>query len=332
MTYEMDIAGLKRELPLCKLNDELCIGAFVMFGDVELTVHCAAELLKRAPEYDYIIAPEAKAIPLGYEMARQSAAERYFVARKGAKAYMQGTFEVNVKSITTMGVQRLVIDAEDAAFIKGKRMLIVDDVISTGESLHAVEELVKKAGGIVAGRMAVLAEGDAANRDDIIVLGKLPLGHHGGLDVLESPSRVVLHVWGEEPLRELLRLLPVPRPRGLAHPLPVDQTPHRPNSRLLQLETAQPLAAPPPRLLRPNLPPASRFRTPASRFIIPAIRRFRTSPVRRGNHRVCIAGLFYRHRRTFPHWFSATVHVLPILFGLVYRHIFIIAILVYRHR
>ncbi len=163
MTYEMDIAGLKRELPLCKLNDELCIGAFVMFGDVELTVHCAAELLKRAPE-----------------MARQSAAERYFVARKGAKAYMQGTFEVNVKSITTMGVQRLVIDAEDAAFIKGKRMLIVDDVISTGESLHAVEELVKKAGGIVAGRMAVLAEGDAANRDDIIVLGKLPLFNADG--------------------------------------------------------------------------------------------------------------------------------------------------------
>ncbi|MBQ6928424.1 MAG: adenine phosphoribosyltransferase [Oscillospiraceae bacterium] len=175
MTYEMDIAGLKRELPLCKLNENLCIGAFVMFGDVELTVHCAAELLKRAPEYDYIIAPEAKAIPLGYEMARQSAAERYFVARKGAKAYMQGTFEVTVKSITTMGVQRLVIDAEDAAFIKGKRMLIVDDVISTGESLHAVEELVTKAGGIVAGRMAVLAEGDAGKRDDIIVLGHLPL-------------------------------------------------------------------------------------------------------------------------------------------------------------
>ena len=175
MTYEMDIAGLKRDLPLCKLNENLCIGAFVMFGDVELTVHCAAELLKRAPEYDYIIAPEAKAIPLGYEMARQSAAERYFVARKGAKAYMQGTFEVTVRSITTKGVQHLVLDAEDAAFIKGKRMLIVDDVISTGESLHAVEELVEKAGGIVAGRMAVLAEGNAAKRDDIIVLAPLPL-------------------------------------------------------------------------------------------------------------------------------------------------------------
>ena len=180
MTYEMDIAGLKRDLPLCKLNDELCIGAFVIFGDVELTVHCAAELLKRAPEYDYLIAPEAKAIPLVYEMARQSKAEKYFIARKGAKAYMQGTFEVTVKSITTMGVQRLVLDAEDAAMIKGKRMLIIDDVISTGESLHAGEELVKQAGGTVAGRMAVLAEGDAQNRDDIIVLAPLPLFNADG--------------------------------------------------------------------------------------------------------------------------------------------------------
>ena len=180
MTYEMDIAGLKRNLPLCKLSDDLSIGAFVIFGDVELTVHCAKELLKRAPAYDYLIAPEAKAIPLVYEMARQSKAEKYFIARKGAKAYMQGTFEVTVKSITTMGVQRLVLDAEDAAMIKGKRMLIIDDVISTGESLHAVEELVKQAGGIVAGRMAVLAEGDAQNRDDIIVLAPLPLFNADG--------------------------------------------------------------------------------------------------------------------------------------------------------
>ena len=180
MTYEMDIAGLKRDLPLCKLNDELCIGAFVIFGDVELTVHCAKELLKRAPAYDYLIAPEAKAIPLVYEMARQSNAEKYFIARKGAKAYMQGTFEVPVKSITTMGVQRLVLDAEDAAMIKGKRMLIIDDVISTGESLHAVEELVKQAGGIVAGRMAVLAEGDAQDRKDITVLAPLPLFNADG--------------------------------------------------------------------------------------------------------------------------------------------------------
>ena len=180
MTYEMDICGLKRELPLCKVTDDLYIGAFVMFGDVELTVHCAAELLKRAPEYDYLLAPEAKAIPLLYEMARQSGAEKYFVARKGAKAYMSDVFEVNVKSITTMHMQKLVLDAADAEMIRDKRILILDDVISTGESLRATEELVKRAGGIVAGRMAVLAEGDAFDRDDIIVLNKLPLFNPDG--------------------------------------------------------------------------------------------------------------------------------------------------------
>ena len=180
MTYEIVIAGLKRDLPICKVTDDLYIGAFVMFGDVELTVHCAAELLKRAPEYDYLIAPEAKAIPLLYEMARQSGAEKYFLARKNAKAYMSGVFEVNVKSITTANVQRLIIDSADAEQIRGKRMLILDDVISTGESLRAMEELVTRAGGIVAGRMAVLAEGDAINRDDIIVLAPLPLFNADG--------------------------------------------------------------------------------------------------------------------------------------------------------
>ena len=180
MTYEMDIAGLKRELPLCRVTDELYIGAFVMFGDVELTVHCAAELLKRAPEYDYLIAPEAKAIPLLHEMARQAGAEKYFLARKGAKAYMTGVFEVEVRSITTMHIQKLVIDTADAEMIKGKKVLIVDDVISTGESLHAMEELVKRAGGIIAGKMAVLAEGDAKDRDDIITLAPLPLFNADG--------------------------------------------------------------------------------------------------------------------------------------------------------
>ena len=180
MTYEMDIAGLKRDLPICKVNDDLYIGAFVIFGDVELTVHCAAELLRLAPEYDYLIAPEAKAIPLLYEMARQSGAEKYFLARKKAKAYMQGVFEVKVNSITTAGEQTLVIDTEDAKQIRGKKMLIPDDVISTGESLHAMEVLVEKAGGIVAGRMAILAEGDAQKRDDIITLAPLPVFNADG--------------------------------------------------------------------------------------------------------------------------------------------------------
>ena len=180
MTYEIDIAGLKRELPLCPVTDDLTIGAFVIFGDVELTVHCAAELLKIAPEYDYMIAPEAKAIPLIYEMARQSGADTYFLARKKPKAYMSGIFQVDVQSITTFGMQTLVIDTADAEKMKGKRILIIDDVISTGESLRAVEALVDKAGGIVAGRMAVLAEGKAAQRDDIIFLQELPVFNPDG--------------------------------------------------------------------------------------------------------------------------------------------------------
>lgn len=175
MTYEIDIAGLKRDLPICPVSDTLSIGAFVIFGDVELTEHCARELLKRAPEYDYLIAPEAKAIPLVYEMARQHGDKKHFIARKNAKAYMKGIFEVRVKSITTANEQRLILDAEDAAELKGKRIVIVDDVISTGESLRAMEELVNQAGGIVVGRMAPLAEGDAWNRTDIITLAPLPL-------------------------------------------------------------------------------------------------------------------------------------------------------------
>ena len=180
LTYEMDIAGIKRELPLCRVSDDVYIGAFVMFGDVELTVHCATELLKLAPDYDYLIAPEAKSIPLLYEMARQTGADKYFLARKGPKLYMTGVFEVEVRSITTMTVQRLVLDSADAEKMEGKRILIIDDVISTGDSLRAMETLVEKAGGIIAGRMAVLAEGTAALRDDIVYLAELPLFNPDG--------------------------------------------------------------------------------------------------------------------------------------------------------
>mgnify|MGYP001456969728 CR=1 FL=1 len=178
MTYEMDIAGLKRDLPLCKVSDDLYIGAFVMFGDVELTVHCAAELLKLTPEYDYLIAPEAKAIPLVYEMARQSGADKYFVARKKAKAYMSSVFQVHVKSITTQGVQTLVLDQTDAELIHGKRIVIVDDVISTGGSLKALDDLAEQTQCTIVGQAAVLAEGDASERKDIIFLEPLPLFFH----------------------------------------------------------------------------------------------------------------------------------------------------------
>ncbi|MBR7181768.1 MAG: adenine phosphoribosyltransferase [Clostridia bacterium] len=173
--YRMTIAGLERDLPLCPLNKELYIGAFVMFGDPELTTATAKALLERAPAYDYLISAEAKGIPLVHEMARLAGNQKYFVARKAPKLYMRNILDVEVKSITTDRVQHLFLDGADAALMEGKRVLLVDDVISTGESANAVEYLIKAAGGIVAGRMAVLAEGDAANRDDIIYLEKLPL-------------------------------------------------------------------------------------------------------------------------------------------------------------
>ena len=180
MTYPMYVAGLKRDLPLCKVNDNLYIGAFVIFGDVELTVACARELLKKAPEYDVLITAESKGIPLGYEMARQAGTNRYLLARKAPKLYMKNVFTVKVNSITTDHEQVLCLDGDDAEYMKGKRVLIVDDVISTGESLRAIEELVKQAGGNIVGKMAILAEGDATERDDIIYLEKLPLFNPDG--------------------------------------------------------------------------------------------------------------------------------------------------------
>ena len=180
MVYTMNIAGLQRDLPLCPINDQLYIAGFVVFGDQELTVACARELLAKAPEYDYIITAEAKGIPLAHEMARQSGAEKYFLARKVPKLYMTGVFSSTVKSITTEKEQTLYLDVADAELMKGKKILLVDDVISTGESLAALETLVEKAGGIIVGRMAVLAEGDAQNRDDLIYLEKLPLFNPDG--------------------------------------------------------------------------------------------------------------------------------------------------------
>ena len=173
--YRMNIAGLDRELPLCPISDKLMIGAFVIFGDPELTTACARELLARCPAHDVLITAESKGIPLVCEMARLNGNERYVVARKSAKLYMRDVMKVEVRSITTDHVQTLCLDGADAEYLKGKRVVIVDDVISTGESLRALEALVEKAGGNIVGRMAILAEGDATRRGDIIYLEKLPL-------------------------------------------------------------------------------------------------------------------------------------------------------------
>ena len=178
--YKMNIAGLDRYLPICPLNDSLMIAGFVIFGDPELTTACAEALLDKAPEYDYLISAEAKGIPLVHEMARLAGNQRYFLARKAPKLYMTGVFGVEVKSITTAATQHLYLDKADAEMMKGKKILIVDDVISTGESVRAIEALVAQAGGEICGRMAILAEGDAVERKDIIYLEELPLFNPDG--------------------------------------------------------------------------------------------------------------------------------------------------------
>ena len=180
MYYRMNIAGLDRDLPICPVNDELYIAGFVIFGDPELTVACAKALLEKAPEYDYIITAEAKGIPLAHEMARQAGDKKYILARKAPKLYMKDIIEFKVRSITTAREQTLYLDGADAALMKGKKILIVDDVISTGESLLALENLVEKAGGNIVGRMTILAEGDAQNREDLVYLEKLPLFNPDG--------------------------------------------------------------------------------------------------------------------------------------------------------
>ena len=175
MFYRMKVAGLERDLPLCPISDELYIGAFILFGDVELTERCAEELSKLAPDHDVLLTAESKGIPLVHAMARHLGENRYVLARKSVKLYMKDVLKCETKSITTGHVQTLYIDGSDAEFLKGKRVLIVDDVISTGGSLLSLENLVEQAGGKIVGKMTVLAEGEAADRDDIIYLEKLPL-------------------------------------------------------------------------------------------------------------------------------------------------------------
>lgn len=171
----MTVAGLTRKLPMFRVNDNISIAAFIIFGDVELTVESAKALLKKIPEHDIMITAEAKSIPLIHEMARQSGVNDYVIARKKPKVYMSDTIETTVNSITTQSEQKLYLGKDEADKLKGRRVLIVDDVISTGESLAALEALVNAVGGNIVGKAAILAEGSAAQRDDITYLEKLPL-------------------------------------------------------------------------------------------------------------------------------------------------------------
>lgn len=179
--HHLSIAGLERDLPICPVNESLYIAGFVIFGDPELTCATAKALLEKNPyEYDYMISAEAKGIPLIHEMARQSGAKKYFLVRKAPKLYMTGVFEVTVNSITTAKEQKLYLDKKDAEEIRGKRILVVDDVVSTGESLKSLEALIEQAGGIVAGRVCAVAEGEARDRKDLVYLAGIPLFNANG--------------------------------------------------------------------------------------------------------------------------------------------------------
>lgn len=173
--YSLKVANLERKLPIIRITDSLEIASFVILGDSELVIHAAEELMKKIPEVDYLITAEAKGIPLVQELSRLLGMKRYFVARKSIKPYMTDPFVTEVYSITSQERQILCLEREESEMIHGKRILIVDDVISTGESIKAMESLIKKAGGKVAGKAAILAEGESANRKDIIFLEKLPV-------------------------------------------------------------------------------------------------------------------------------------------------------------
>ena len=175
MVYRINVAGLERDLPLCPISDTLNIAAFILFGDVELTEKSAEALYKLAPDFDVMITAESKGIPLIHAMCRISGKNRYILARKSVKLYMRDVVKCETQSITTAASQTLYINGEDAEYMKGKRVLIVDDVISTGGSLASLENLVNQSGGNIVGKMAILAEGDAIARKDIIYLAPLPL-------------------------------------------------------------------------------------------------------------------------------------------------------------
>ena len=173
-TYTLHVAGLTRELPIIKLSYDLSIASFVILGDTEIVRKTAPIIAKKLPEVDLIVTAEAKGIPLAYEISKVLNLNEYVVARKSVKAYMEEPIEVEVNSITTTNSQKLYLNNRDAKKIKGKRIALVDDVISTGQSLKALERLVEKAGGKVLAKAAILAEGDAKDRKDIVFLEALP--------------------------------------------------------------------------------------------------------------------------------------------------------------
>lgn len=177
--YNLKVCGLERKLPFVKLDENTAYASFVVISDTELIERAGEDLAEQANGAEIILTIEAKGIALAYEISRKLKMKDFVVVRKSVKPYVKSYLQDAVHSITTEGEQEIFLDESDAAKLKGKRVAIVDDVISKGESLAAAERLVERAGGEVCSRLAILAEGKAADRDDITFLEKLPLFRKG---------------------------------------------------------------------------------------------------------------------------------------------------------
>ena len=174
--HTVDIEGFKADLPILTLPSGLGIAFFNLHGDNELTEHCAKKLAERLGDCEVIITAESKGLQLAHCTARELGQRYYAVARKSKKLYMQDGIEITIEaSITTGTPQKLYLSKHDVELIKGKKVAIVDDVVSTGASLSGLEALVEKAGGIIHKKAFVLAEADAADRTDVIYLATIPL-------------------------------------------------------------------------------------------------------------------------------------------------------------
>ena len=174
--YRITVGNQTRDLPLNPISDDTAIASFVLLGDDAMSKTAAELLIQRLPKkFDYVVTVESKGIILAHDISLITNHPRSFVIRKSVKSYMENPLPTTVDSITTKGQQQLVLDGADAAELKGKSVVLVDDVVSTGGSLKSAEKLLNLAGCQIIAKAAILAEGAAAERDDVIFLGKLPL-------------------------------------------------------------------------------------------------------------------------------------------------------------
>lgn len=179
--YDINISGMTKRLPLYLVDEDTCEALFIAFNDVALTKHAAEKLLELVPEFDVILTEEVQGVPLAYEMTRQAGIARYVVARKKAKAHMDDVFAIQVENPGDYEVRKLYLAAEDAEYLRDKRILLVDDCVLYGSTMYALSELANATGGYVVGMAAILMQQDASMYDGLVTLGTLPIFHANGV-------------------------------------------------------------------------------------------------------------------------------------------------------